>query len=97
LTKFDWLMLVMSVISILLIPTLALVFRLVVKWTKAEARLEDLADDMRKLVTDKDKTHTEMLTAMREDRASTDKRLRWLEENLWATTFREKGKGKHAL
>lgn len=82
-TKFDWIMLVLSVLSLLLIPILGLTLRLVVKWTRAEARLESLADDMRELVADKDKTHAEIITTMREDRAATDKRLRWLEENVW--------------
>lgn len=30
-----------------------------------------------------DTTLTELMTQIREDRAATDRRLRWLEENLW--------------
>jgi len=83
LTKFDWVIVLLTLTSVLLIPTIALVLRIVVKWTRTEAKLERIADDLKELVADKDKTHNEMLTTMREDRAATDRRLRWLEENLW--------------
>ena len=89
-TKFDWLMLIMSLISILLIPALILLVRLVSKWTKVESGLLELTKDMGELVRDKDKVHSEMLGQMREDRAATDRRLRWLEENLWARDVRER-------
>lgn len=79
----------------MLIPALVLLVRLVVKWTKVEERLAELAEDMRELVKDKDKVHTELATQMREDRAATDRRLRWLEENLWHSTMGKRG--KHAL
>jgi hypothetical protein len=82
--SFEWtITTAISVLAILLIPAIGLLIRIVVKWTKTEARLEDLADDMKKLVNDKDRIHTEMLGQMREDRAATDRRLRWLEEYLW--------------
>jgi hypothetical protein len=70
---------------------MVLVLRVVIKWTKTEAKLEALAQDMRELVEAKDKIHREMYTTMREDRAATDKRLRWLEENLWGK------RGRHAV
>jgi hypothetical protein len=95
-TKFDWIMLVMSTISILLIPSLLLLVRLVTKWTRAEERLMELAKDMGELVKDKDKVHAEMLAQMREDRSVTDRRLRWLEENLWASSIVRK-EGRRAV
>lgn len=74
-----------------MIPAIGLMFRLVIKWTKTEARLEELSKDMRELVDSKDRIHSEMLGQMREDRAATDRRLRWLEENIW------KGRGRNAV
>jgi len=62
---------------------LVYLFRGAMRWATVEHRLEDLVDDVKKLVADKDRVHTEMLTTIREDRAATDKRLRWLEEHLW--------------
>ena len=96
-TKFDWIMLVLSLTSVLLIPSLILLVRLVAKWTKVEERLGELANDMSELVKDKDKVHSEMLGQMREDRAATDKRLRWLEEHLWASDIKKGRGGRHAI
>jgi hypothetical protein len=95
LDSVEWVIATLSFLSILLIPTIGLMIRLVVKWTKAEGKLEELARDMSELVKDKDQTHKEMLSQMRtdrqemlaqlrEDRTATNKRLRWLEENVWS-------------
>lgn len=87
-----------SVLAIMLIPAIGLLIRIVVKWTRTEAKLEELADDMRKLVENKDRIHAEMLGQMREDRKATDRRLRWLEEFLWrrggSDAIRDKGGGR---
>lgn len=91
-TQFDWVIIIMTALTALLIPAIGLMFRLVIKWTKTESRLEELTKDMRELVNDKDKIHSEILGQMRDDRAATDKRLRWLEENVWRT-----GRGRHAI
>lgn len=82
-TTFDWAVIVMSVVSVLLIPAIALMVNVSIRWTRAQERIENLTEDMQKLVMDKDKVHAEMIGQMREDRAATDKRLRWLEEYLW--------------
>lgn len=75
--------LILTALGVVFIPLLLLMVRVIIKWTKVEARLEELTTDMKSIVTDKDKTHTEMLTQMTNDRRATDKRLRWLEENVW--------------
>jgi len=91
----EWVIVALTLLSVLLIPTIGLLIRLVVKWTKAEGKLEELARDMSELVRDKDRTHAEMigqmkldraemLAQMREDRNATNRRLRWLEENIWS-------------
>lgn len=64
-------------------PTLVLMFRAAMKWTRVEDQLNNVADDLKALIVDKDKTHAEMLQQMREDRNATNRRLRWLEENVW--------------
>lgn len=75
--------LILTSMAVIFIPLLVLMVRIVVKWTKVEANLEDLTGDMKALVIDKEKTHTEMLRQMADDRRATDRRLRWLEENIW--------------
>ena len=55
---------------------LGVVVRLSMRWASIQS-------DLSHLVADKDRVHAEMLAQMREDRSVTDKRLRWLEENLW--------------
>lgn len=82
-TTFDWAVILMSIVSVLLIPAIALMINVSMKWTRAQARIESLTEDVRELVVNKERTHAEMLQQMREDRNATDKRLRWLEEYLW--------------
>ena len=82
-TKFEWTTVALSALAILIVPTLVLVIRLVIRWTRTEDKLDGLLGDVRELVEAKEKVHAEMYRTMREDRAATDRRLRWLEETLW--------------
>lgn len=65
-----------------------MLFRVTVKWTRIEARLEGVAENLQKIVADKDRVHQEITTQITNDRAVTDKRLRWLEEHIWKTDAR---------
>lgn len=82
-TVSPWLTFAVSVVGILLVPLIVLLFRVVVNATRLEDKVQNIADDLTELVKDKDKTHAEILTQMREDRQATNQRLRWLEENVW--------------
>lgn len=75
--------LILTVISVIGVPTLAFVVRATIKWTRVEDRLGHLVDDVGDLVRDKDRAHAEILNQMREDRKATNDRLTWLERNLW--------------
>jgi hypothetical protein len=75
--------LILTALGVVFIPMFIALIRVIRKWTIVEMRLEALAGDMHELVESKDKVHTEMFKQLSEDRAATDKRLRWLEENLW--------------
>lgn len=74
---------IISSIAIILTPMIAFLYRTTVKWTHVEDKLENVVEDVKDLVKDKDKVHTEILSQMTHDRDATDKRLRWLEQNLW--------------
>ena len=82
-TEFEWVIALLSIFSVLLLPAIGLLISLVARWIRVEARMSEFTDDLRELVVSKDKMQGEMLQQMREDRAATDRRLRWLEENLW--------------
>ena len=82
---------IISFIGVVLVPLFVLMYRGIVKWTRVESKLDELVKDMRDIVADKEKIHGAIFTQMSEDRKATDRRLRWLEENLW------KGSGRHAL
>ena len=82
-TEFEWVTVLLSVLAVLVLPALGLLVHLTIRWTRTESNLTDLVEDVKQLVTDKDRVHGEMYKTMREDRAATDRRLRWLEENLW--------------
>lgn len=74
---------IISFCAVFLIPTLLLLYRGIVKWTRTEDKLDHLIEDVGKLVKDKDETHSAIIKQMTDDRKATDTRLRWLEENLW--------------
>lgn len=79
--------LILSALGIIFIPLLIVLIRGIVKWTRVEDKLDELVRDMGQLIKDKDETHNAMLQQMGDDRSATDRRLRWLEENVW--------KGRH--
>lgn len=78
-----WLTLAVSIIGAILIPVVILLWKAAVNSTRQADKIEELAKDLHELVDDKDKVHERMYSQMREDRQSTDRRLRWLEEHLW--------------
>ena len=73
----------LSAMGIIFIPMIIVLYRGIVKWTRTEDKLDELVKDVGKLIIDKDQTHKEMLQQMTDDRQATDRRLRWLEENIW--------------
>lgn len=75
--------LILSAFAVIFIPLLIALIRGIVKWTRVEDKLDELVKDMGQLIKDKDATHEAMLKQMTDDRSVTDRRLRWLEENLW--------------
>jgi len=70
-------------LAIIVIPLVVLLFRIVIKWTRTEDKINEIAADLKGMVVDQDKIHVELAAQMREDRSATDRRLRWLEKNLW--------------
>ena len=74
---------ILTVIGVLFIPIIVMLYRGIVKWTRTEDKLDELVKDMATLIKDKDQTHREILQQMTDDRRATDRRLRWLEENIW--------------
>ena len=84
----EWISVILTVFSVLLIPTLIILIRGAVKWTRTEDKLGMLVDDVRQLVADKDKVHSEILEQMRVDRENTDRRLRFIEE-FWMKMGRD--------
>lgn len=78
-----WLTISLSILSIILIPLLALLIKVVQKATRLDVNQEQISDSLVSLVRDKDKVHAAMLDQMKEDRRTTDRRLRWLEEYVW--------------
>ena len=83
-TKFEVLSLLISLVGVIMIPLLVMAFRGMIKWTKTELQLAQVALDLAELIRDKDRVHREMLDQMKEDRHATNERLTWLEQNLWS-------------
>lgn len=80
-----WIGIGLTIIAVILVPGLVLLWRVSGKWTRVEVKLDSVVDKVAEIIRDKDKVHQEMLAQMREDRAATNTRLRWLEEHLWKT------------
>lgn len=85
---YQYLEIILTVIAVLVLPALGLMIRSAVHSGRLETKLDNVIDDVRQLVASKDEVHKEMYAQMREDRVSTNKRLAWLEQNLWR---RDKG------
>lgn len=50
------------------------------------AQIIQLGKDMAELVSDSERARSEILTQLTNDRAATDRRLRWLEEHVWRSS-----------
>lgn len=87
-TKYEWASFLLAVVAVLFIPTIVILIRGAIKWTRTEDKLSTLIEDFREMMTDKDKMHGEILEQMRVDREATDRRLRFIEE-FWM----QKGRG----
>lgn len=66
----------MGVLTLVLIPLVALLIRIVIRQAKVEVIVKTAVDDFREATR-------EIYAGMREDRQSTNRRLTWLEQNLW--------------
>lgn len=73
----------LSALAIIVIPLVVLLIRISVRWARVENRLEELTEDVKSLVIDKDRVHQEIASNMEKRTDTLDRRLRWLEEHLW--------------
>lgn len=73
-----------SFLGVIILPMVIMSFRIAIGWKGIEDKIQDVAKDLEKLVHDKDAVHSEIIRQMRDDRQASDRRLRWLEENLWS-------------
>ena len=85
----------LSAIAVLMIPLIRLIYvagknqqRIEDKQVSLVESMEKQNSGMQKLIADKDMVHREIMQTIREDRAATDKRLRWLEENVWSNNVK---------
>jgi hypothetical protein len=76
--------LIISILAVIVIPLLVAVLRSAIRWKGIEDRLDSVVSNLSSIVKNEDKIHGEFIAQMREDRKATDRRLRYLEENLWS-------------
>lgn len=81
--EFEVFTLALSATAIIVLPVAGLSIRMIIKWTKIEAKMTEVIDDIRKVTEEKERVHTVIFEQLKEDRKATDRRLRWLEEHLW--------------
>jgi len=82
-TPGEWADIGISILGIILIPFLALLFRLTIKSTQLVDRVANIDQGLKEAVQNQTKQNAELNAQMRDDRLATNQRLRWLEENLW--------------
>lgn len=78
-----WGSLALTFIGVILVPLFVLLFRLTISGTRLTDRVGSIENDLKDLVDNKEKVHAAILEQMKDDRRATDRRLRWLEQNLW--------------
>lgn len=78
----DYLTLALGVLTLVLIPLVALLIRIVIRQARVEEKVTMVVNDFRE-------TTKEIYQTIREDRQSTNRRLTWLEQNLWRRKDRE--------
>ena len=82
-SHYEVVMMTLTIVSVLILPILVVSIRMLVRWTRIQDQLSRLVDEMKDIVADKDRVHSEIYKQMGEDRRATDLRLRWLEEHIW--------------
>jgi hypothetical protein len=70
--RFSLIIAVLSLLFVVLTAILGLMVKVIVRFTRAEDKIVDMADDMRSLVADKDRAHDAI-----------NQRLTWLERRQW--------------
>lgn len=80
---FQYLEIILTILAVLVLPALGLMIRSAIHAARVEEKLDGAINDLKELVQSKDEVHKEIYAQMREDRQSTNKRLTWLEQNLW--------------
>jgi|SRR5205809_684987 len=78
-----WIGVVLTAIGVVVVPCMLFLWRSAVRWTRVETKLETIFEKLDEIVKDKDKVHQEIIVSQREDRLATNRRLEWLERNLW--------------
>lgn len=75
-----WIIVLLTFMSVIIIPGQVIIVRGAVKWTKTEDKLAGLMVSMEKLVEEKEKVHAAIIEQMTADREATDRRFRFIEE-----------------
>lgn len=96
-TRFEITTLCLSVIGVLMVPLIGVMLRGMIRWIRTEDRLDTLIGDVRELVSDQDKVHSDILSQMKYDRDATNTRLRYLEEFFMAYGMNQKGGKLHVI
>jgi hypothetical protein len=78
----NWLAFIISAMGVIMIPAIALLFRGAIKWSRTEGKLDVVIQKVSEIVADKDKVHSDLYNAIREDRNATNRRLEYL-ERIW--------------
>jgi low affinity Fe/Cu permease len=80
--EYDWIIVMLTALAVLVIPAIVVLIRGVVKWTRAEERLSDLVDKVAVIAIEKEKAHSEVLTLISHNKANDGETHRELLEQM---------------
>lgn len=81
--RFSILTTLLVFVSGLMVTLITYIVRFASRMARTEEKVSQLVDDITKLVGSKEKDHERLAQGLSKINESTDKRLRYLEENFW--------------
>jgi len=81
-TEFEWIISLLTAMTVLVVPAIAILIRGAIKWNGVEQQLEHLVSRVSELVMDQDKTHESILERMSNEQIDNSRTHRAILEQM---------------
>jgi uncharacterized protein YoxC len=82
-SRAELLTIIITALALLILPALAFLVRITVKWQRVEDNLKEVTDDLTEIVKENAGAHKELYKLTKGMQEALDRRIRWLEQNVW--------------